>query len=105
MLETTRRMTHVLGGTALEQLGSDARFVVDAPDGSQLKVTIEGRQQRVLAVLRDGKGVVRADIDVGPVLKATEDNLHPGRVTLHVLSLRIHLDSQPELGVVVCNSP
>ena len=105
MIETTRRMMHVLGGGGLEQLGSDVRFVVDAPDGSQLKVTIEGRQQRVLAVLRDATGVVRADIDAGPILKATEDGAHPGRVTLHVQTLSIHLDTQPELRVVICNSP
>ena len=39
MHDTTRRLAHVLGGSALESMGSDARFVVDAADGSKRPVT------------------------------------------------------------------
>ncbi|MFZ5443465.1 MAG: hypothetical protein ACOZQL_25885 [Myxococcota bacterium] len=101
MDDTIRRLAKVLGATGLEGLGADARFAVDGADGSRLKVNIEGGQQRFMCVLQDEKGVTRADLDLAPVKKVTEDAAFPGRVTLHVGTLLIHLDTKPTLAVEV----
>jgi hypothetical protein len=55
-------------------------------------------------VLVDGRGVVRADLDVAPIQKVTEDPAFPGRVTLHVGVLRIQIDSKPTLAVEVLSA-
>lgn len=102
MDDTIRRLSKVLGGSSLESMGSDSRFVVEGADGSKLKVSIEGRQQRLMAVLVDGQGVTRADVDVAPILKVTETKEAPGRVTVHIKSLLIHIDSQPTLAIEIC---
>lgn len=99
MEDTIRRAAKVLGAKGLESVNHDSRFTVEAADGSVLKVSIEGPQQRLIAVLQDTKGVVRTDLDIAPLKKVTEDPNHPGRVTLHVGSLAIHLDSQPTLMI------
>jgi hypothetical protein len=101
MDDTIRRLAKLLGGSGFEVVGSDARFAVDGTDGSRLKVNIEGAQQRLMAVLLDAAGVARADIDVAPILKVTEDPAFPGRVTIHFKSVAIHIDSKPTLAVAV----
>lgn len=101
MDDTIRRLAKVLGASGLEGMGADARFAVDAADGSRLKVAIEGGHQRFMCVLQDAKGVTRADLDVSPVKKVIEDPAFPGRVVLQVGTLVIHLDSKPTLAVEV----
>ena len=101
MDDTIRRLAKVLGATGLEGHGADVRFVVDAPDGSRLKVNVEGARQRFMCVLQDAKGVTRTDLDLSPVKKVVEDPNLTGRVTLQVGTLEIHLDTKPTLAVEV----
>ncbi|MEW5743353.1 MAG: hypothetical protein AB1938_30870 [Myxococcota bacterium] len=104
MDDTTKRLAKVLGASGVESLGNDVRFAVDSTDGARLKVNIEGTQQRFMAVLLDAKGVVRADLDVAPIQKVTEDPAFPGRVTLHVAGLMIQIDSKPTLAIEVLSA-
>lgn len=99
MEETIRRVAGVLGAKGLESVRHDSRFVVEAADGAQLKVSIEGAQQRLMAVLNDKEGVVRMTVDLAPITKVTEDTSTPGRVTLHVGHMLLHLDSKPTLAI------
>jgi hypothetical protein len=99
MEDTIRRLARVLGATGVESMGHDVRFSVESKDGSRLKVNIEGQQQRLMAVLTDANGVTRADVDVAPVQKVTEAPGFPGRVTIHVGTQMIHIDSQPTLAI------
>lgn len=101
MDDTIKRLAKVLGATGVESMGADVRFSVEASDGAKLKVNVEGQQQRLMAVLTDPQGVTRADLDVAPIEKVTEDAAFPGRVTLHVAGLMIQLDSKPTLAVEV----
>lgn len=99
MDDSTKRLTKVLGASGVESLGNDVRFAVDSPDGARLKVSLESTHQRFMAVLLDPKGVVRADLDVAPIQKVTEDAAFPGRVTMHVGTLLIQIDSKPTLAI------
>jgi hypothetical protein len=101
MEDTVRRLAHVLGATGVESVGHDARFVVDSEDGCRLTVSLGGEQQRFMAVLRDKTGVTRADLDVAPVTKVSEHPDFPGRVTLHVGHLLIHVEARPSLAIEV----
>jgi hypothetical protein len=101
MEDTIRRLARVLGATGVESMGHDARLSVESKDGSRLKVNIEGQQQRLMAVLTDANGVTRADLDVAPVQKVTEVPGFPGRVTIHVGTQMIHIDSQPTLAIAL----
>jgi hypothetical protein len=104
MDDTTKRLAKVLGASGVESVDHDVRFSVESSDGAHLKVNIEGQQQRLMAVLSDAQGVTRADLDVAPVQKVTEDPAFPGRVTLHIGSLLIQIDSQPTLAVEILSS-
>lgn len=99
MDDTIRRLAKVLGASGLEGLGHDGRFAVEGADGSLLKVVIEGAHQRFLAELKDAKGVLRADLDLAPVSRVSEDPAVPGRVTLHVGTLLVHVDTKPALAI------
>ncbi len=99
MDDSIRRLARVLGASTVEGSGGLVRFAVNAADGSTLKVNIEAAQQRFMAVLSDAKGVTRADIDIGPVRKVTEDTGFPGRIILHLGSVRVQIDSQPSLAI------
>jgi hypothetical protein len=98
MEDTTKRLARVLGASGIESMGHDVRFMVEAVDGTRLRVNIEGQQQRLMAVLTDAAGVTRADLDVAPVQKETEDPSFPGRVTVYVGAQLIHIDSKPTLA-------
>ena len=99
MDDTIRRLTRVLGATGVESMGHDTRFSVESADGSKLKVSIEGQQQRFMAVLQDPAGVTRASIDVAPVKSASEDPGFPGRVTLHLATHTMHVETRPTLAL------
>ena len=105
MEDTIRRLAKVLGAQGGEGAGHDTRFYVESHDGSRMKVSIEGAQQRLMLVLTDAKGVARCDLDVAPIKKVSEDVSFPGRVTLHVGTLSIHLDSHPTLAVEFVSEP
>lgn len=104
MEDTTKRLARVLGANGVESLGNGVRFAVDSHDGARLKVNIDGKQQRLMAVLLDPNGVVRADLDLAPILKVTEDASLPGRVTLHVGTLLIQVDSRPTLAIEILSA-
>lgn len=101
MEETIRRIAKVLGAKGVEASGHDSRFQVTDTQGAQLKVSIEGTQQRIMGVLDDAGGITRCDLDLAPVSHVTEDPKHPGRVTLHVGNILVHLDSQPSLAIEI----
>ena len=92
---TVSLMAKTLGAHGVESAGADARFAVEGSDGSVMKVSLEGRQQRFMAVLIDAAGVTRASLDVAPVSHVVDDKSTAGRITLHVGKHRIHIDSQP----------
>ena len=98
---TYTRLAKVLGASAVEGSGPNARFEVRGPAGGVLKVSAEGNEQRVMAVLKDAAGVTRCTVDVAPVTHCTEDPNFPGRVTLHVGHMLVVIDSQPSLAIEV----
>ena len=83
-------MAKVLGGASVETAGSSARFAVEGADGSRLKISLDGKQQRFMGVLIDAAGVTRSTLDVAPVSHVKDDRNFPGRVTLHVGKQLIH---------------
>ncbi len=98
---TIKLIAKTLGAAGVEVSGSDARFAAEAADGSRLKISIEGRQQRFMGALVDAAGVTRATLDVAPVSHVKDDPAFPGRVTLHVGKQLIHLDSRPTLAIEI----
>jgi hypothetical protein len=103
MENTVAMLAKVLGARGIESAGGDARFVVEGASGERLRVSIEGEQQRFMAVLNDGQGIVRCSIDIAPVTHVTQDHEVPGRVTLHVGQLLIHVDSKPTLAIEIAS--
>ena len=101
MEDTIRRLARVLGASGIEHAGHDTRFAVDGAEGARLRISVEGQQQRFMAVLKDANDVVRCTVDVAPVTHVTEDPAFPHRVTLHVGAVHIQIDSQPTLAVEV----
>ena len=99
MESTISRMAKRLGATSVEAIGHDARFAVVGAAGDRLTVSLEGQQQRFMAVLIDAQGVTRASIDVAPVNRVIEDESVDGRVTLIVRRLAIQIDTQPSLAI------
>jgi len=96
-----RRMAKVLGASGVEGAGHDARFSVLGPTGDRLDVSLEGDAQRLMAVVVDAGGVIRCTLDVAPVTHALESHETPGRVTLHVGKLKVHLDGKPTVAIEV----
>jgi len=90
-----------LGSHGVEAAGADARFFVDGPEGARLKVSIEGSQQRFMAVLVDSAGVTRCTVDLAPIAHVVEDKQFPGRVTLHVGKHFVHIDTIPSLAIEI----
>lgn len=90
-----------LGATGVESSGGDARFAVHGPQGGHLRVSLSAKQQRFMCVLSDANGVTRCSVDVAPVAHATQDPAFPGRMTLHVGKMQIHIDTLPSLAVEV----
>lgn len=101
MNDEVKRLAKVLGAQGVEHIGTDTRFLLDGGDGSRLKVSLDSKQQRVMAVLTDSKGVVRADLDVAPVHKVEEVPSFPGRVRMLVGTLVVQIDSKPTLAIEV----
>jgi hypothetical protein len=99
MESTISRMAKRLGATSVEAIGHDARFAVVGAAGDRLTVSLEGQQQRFMAVLIDAQGVTRASVDVAPVNRVIEDESVDGRVTLLVRRLAIQIDTQPSLAI------
>lgn len=104
MNDTIRHMAKILGASGVEGAGHDARFSVEGARGDRLKVSLEIDTQRLMAVLTDSAGVTRCTLDVAPVAKAIDDLKTPGRVTLHVGKLLVHLDSKPTLAIEVLSN-
>ena len=98
---TYQQLAKVLGADALESYGADVRFAVHGADGTALKVSIEGREQRFMAVLTDAGGVTRCSVDVAPVTKMVEAKGFPGRVTLLAHNMRISFDCKPTLAIEI----
>jgi len=101
MESTIARMAKRLGATSIEAMGHDARFAVVGAAGDRLTVSVEGAQQRFMAVLTDAAGVVRTSIDVAPVNRVVEDEGAAGRLTVYVRRMAIQIDSQPSLAVEI----
>lgn len=99
-MDTTHTlMAKTLGALGVESSGPDARFAVEGGDGSVLKISLEGRQQRFMAVLIDAAGVTRVSVDLAPVSHVKDDPSFPGRITLHVGKQRVHVDSRPSPAI------
>ena len=101
---TIRRMAKVLGACAVEASGHDARLEIANSSGERMKVSIEGDQQRLMAVLQDPLGQTRCTVDVAPICHVTEDATAPGRATIHIGRLQIHIDSQPSLSIEIVSN-
>lgn len=101
MENTVRRMAKILGATAVEASAHDARFEVANSSGERLRVALEAEPQRLMAVLCDPTGQTRCTVDVAPVARVTEDPGAPGRFTIHIGRLHIHIDSQPSLAIEI----
>ena len=101
MEDTISLMAKRLGASSVEAIGPDARFAVLGANGGRLTVSVEGRQQRFMAVLLDAAGVTRCSIDVAPVARVVEDPSTPGRVTLMAGRMAIHIDSRPTLAIAI----
>jgi hypothetical protein len=101
MESTISRMAKRLGATSVEAIGHDARFAVVGAAGDRLTVSLEGQQQRFMAVLIDAQGVTRTSVDVAPVNRVIEDDSVDGRVTLVVRRLAIQIDTQPSLAIEI----
>jgi hypothetical protein len=99
MENTVSLLAKVLGAKGLESSAAGTRFVAESPEGGRLKVSIAGGTQRFMATLVDATGVTRCSIDVAPVTKVREDPSYPGRVTLHVGTTLVVIDSQPSLAI------
>ncbi|MBK9036388.1 MAG: hypothetical protein IPL61_34925 [Myxococcales bacterium] len=98
---TLKLIAKTLGASAVEAAGADARFAVEGADGGCLKISIEGRLQRVMGVLIDAAGVTRASFDLAPVSHVKDDVSFPGRVTLHVGKQLVIIDSHPTLAIEI----
>ena len=98
---TYQQLARTLGADAVEGYGPDVRFAVHGADGACLKVSIEGHNQRFMAVLTDGGGVTRCSVDIAPVTHVVEARGFPGRVTLLAGQLKISFDSKPTLAVEI----
>lgn len=104
MENTIRRMAKVLGACAVEASGHDARFEVSNASGERLRVSLKGDQQRLMAALCDPTGQTRCTVDVAPIAHVTEDPGAPGRATVHIGRMQIHIDSQPSLAIEIISS-
>ena len=101
METTVRRLAKILGASGVEGAGHDARFIVEGVNGDVLRVSLEGQQQRLMAVLQCAHGRTRCTVDVAPVTRVTEDVNTPGRATLHIGHMLIHIDSDPALSIEI----
>jgi hypothetical protein len=101
MDSTVARFAKLLGATEVNIAGHDVRFAVDGAQGGRLRVSFEGDQQRLMAVLIDGAGITRATIDVAPVTRIDEDRGFPGRITIRTGHALIHIDSKPTLAIEI----
>jgi hypothetical protein len=104
MEATYSRLAKVLGATAIEASGSDVRFAVNGPQGGVLKISVEGRDQRLMAVLIDANGITRCAIDVAPIDHVREDASFPGRVTFSSHNILIAIDSKPSLAIEITSA-
>lgn len=104
MEASIQRAAKVLGASAVQGAGPNFSFASQGPGGDELAVSMSGAQQRLMAVLKDAAGVTRGTVDVGPVSHVTEDPEHPGRVTVHVGHVLVHLDSRPTLGIGIVSA-
>ncbi len=106
MNETVTRMAKTLGGSGVEAVAHDARFLVEGEDGSRLRVSLEGVQQRFISELVDAAGTTRVMLDVAPVSNVTEDaKRSPGRITLHFGNTVIFIESKPTLSIQIIAKP
>jgi hypothetical protein len=104
MDNTVRRMAKILGAHGVEATAHDARFMVEGAGGGKLRLSLEGQQQRLMAVLSDATGQTCCTVDVAPVSRMTEDPSAPGRATIHIGHVQIHLDSQPTLAIEIVSN-
>lgn len=101
METTVRRLAKILGASGVEGAGHDARFIVEGVNGDCLRISVEAQQQRLMAVLQDSAGRTRTTVDVAPITRVTEDVNAPGRATIHISHMMIHLDSEPSLSIEI----
>jgi hypothetical protein len=104
MDNTISRMAKILGASGVEASGHDASFEVGNTSGERLRVTLHGDSQRLMAVLQDPTGQTRCTVDVAPVARVTETPTAPGRATVHIGRLQIHIDSQPSLSIEIVST-
>jgi hypothetical protein len=100
-MDTITRFAKILGGNEIDIAGHAVRFAVDGPQGGRLRVSFEADSQRFMGVLIDGEGVTRVTMDLAPVAHITEDKGYPGRATLHIGQVQVHIDSRPTLAIEI----
>ena len=104
MEDTIRRMAKILGARHVEACVHDARLEVANDSGERLRISLEGDQQRLMAVLQDTTGETRCTVDVAPITHVTEDPGAPGRATIHIGRMQIHIDTQPSLSIEIISN-
>jgi len=105
MEASIQRAAKVLGANSVQSAGAYFSFACQGAAGGELKVSMSGAQQRLMAVLKDAAGVTRSTVDIGPISHVTEDAESPGRVTVHAGHMLVHLDSQPSLAIEITSAP
>jgi hypothetical protein len=105
MEDTVARFAKILGASQVNIAGNDTRFAVDGASGDRLRVSFESHQQRFMGVLIDAAGVTRCTLDLAPVSRVTEPREFPGRVTVHVGTCYVHIDSKPTLAIEIESIP
>lgn len=100
-MDAIKRFAKTLGASEINIAGHDVRFAIDGDGGGRLRVSFEADSQRFMGVLIDGAGVTRCTIDVAHVAHITDDRGHPGRATLHIGKMKVHIDSRPTLAIEI----
>lgn len=105
MEDTTRRLTRVLGATSVQAADHDSMFEVRDARGAVMRGDIKLSTQHLMLIVIDPDGTTRTSLDIGPISEAFEQPDVPGRVTLRVGNLLVHLDGQPLVGVELESIP
>lgn len=105
MEDTIRRLTRILGATHVQSADHDSMFEVRDARGAVMRGDIKTSTQHLMLIIIDPDGTTRTSLDIGPISEAFEQPHVPGRVTLRIANMLVHLDGQPSVGVELESIP